>query len=248
MNKSSRTTRRSTVRKTRITRGIIKSGAKAKKSANRNVKLAQENRRLKSQVERLKIEIARCHKLEKESAVAHAEIDQRKNVGDSFTQVERRDESLINLFVTAARLHANLDRASVLTAIREILSDVIGCRAMAILEFDPARGNLSPVDCVNVETDMLANIGFGAGSIDKVAQTGESYFGEVDDQNLIACVPLRVADQITGVIAVFGLLEQKLELQAGDRELLEWLSHQAGLALYRATIQAEWRNANGVDG
>jgi hypothetical protein len=50
------------------------------------------------------------------------------------------------------------------------------------------------------------------------------------------------------VIVVFALLEQKLELRTGDRELLEWLSPQAGLALHRATIQTAWRAANGVDG
>jgi K+-sensing histidine kinase KdpD len=104
------------------------------------------------------------------------------------------------------------------------------------------------VDCVNIETDMLANIALGAGPIGKVAQTGAAYFGTADAHNPIACIPLKVTDQITGVIVVFALLEQKLELRTGDRELLEWLSLQAGLALHRATIQTAWRAANGVDG
>jgi hypothetical protein len=247
MNRSNRVTPRSTVRKTRITRAKVKVGAQVKKSVNRNPQLAQENRRLKRRIENLKKINAQHLKRAKESAVAQAARPQRDTVGDSFNQLEHRDESLINLFVAATRLHADLDHAGVLTAIREILSDVVGCRAMAILELDRARGALAPVDCVNVDTGMLANIAVGAGPIGKVAQTGAAYFGTADDHNPIACIPLKVTDQITGVIAVFGLLEQKLELRTGDRELLEWLSPQAGLALHRATIQTAWQSANGVD-
>ena len=248
MNRSNRVTPRSTVRKTRITRAKVKVGAQVKKSVNRNPQLAQENRRLKRRIESLKKINAQHLKRAKESALAQAAMRQRDTVGDSFNQLEHRDESLINLFVAATRLHADLDRAGVLTAIREILSDVVGCRAMAILELDHASGALAPVDCVNVESGRLTNLAIGAGSIGKVAQTGAAYFGMADDHNPIACIPLKVTDQITGVIAVFGLLEQKLELRIGDRELLEWLSPQAGLALHRATIQTAWRAANGVDG
>src|SRR5258706_129914 len=240
MNRSNRVTPSSTVRKTRVTRTKVKVGAQAKKSINRNLQLAQENRRLKRRIESLKKINARHLKRAKESAIAQAEMLQRDTVGDSFNQLEHRDESLINLFVAATRLHADLDRTGVLTAIREILSDVVGCRAMAILELDRASCALAPVDCVNVETGMLTNLALGAGPIGKVAQTGAAYFATADDHNPIACIPLKVTDQITGVIAVFGLLEQKLELRTGDRELLEWLSPQAGLALHRATIQTAW--------
>ncbi|HWH76473.1 MAG TPA: GAF domain-containing protein, partial [Candidatus Binatus sp.] len=136
----------------------------------------------------------------------------------------------------------------VLTAIREILSDIVGCRALAIFEIDPARGVLSPVDCVNVQPDELSNICVGLGPIGKVAETGDFYLGGIADQNLLACIPLRITDRIVGAIAIFRLLEQKLELETGDHELLEWLSTQAGLALHRATLQAEWNAAIGVDG
>lgn len=248
MNRSSRATPRSTVRKTRMSRTKVKRRAQEKKNLDQKQNLAQENRRLKRQVNSLQKEISRYLKIAKDSAAAQAAMAQRHEVGHPFTQLEHRDESLINLLVAATRLHADLDRSGVLTAIREILSDVVGCRAMAILELDHARGALSPADCVNVETEMLANIAVGAGPIGTVAQTGAAYFGTVDDHNPIACIPLKVADRITGVIAVFALLDQKLELRANDRELLEWLSPQAGLALHRATIQPGWHAANGVDG
>jgi hypothetical protein len=248
MNRSSRITPRSTVRKTRSIPRKVKGRPLVKTSLNQNQHLAQENRRLKRQVKSLQKEVSRHLKIAKDSAVAQAAMAQRHGVGDSFTQLEHRDESLINLLVAATRLHADLDRSGVLTAIREILSDVVGCRAMAILELDHARGALSPMDCVNVKIEVIANITIGAGPIGTVALTGAAFFSTVDDHNPIACIPLKVADRITGVIAVFSLLDQKLELRASDRELLEWLSPQAGLALHRATIQSGWRTANGVAG
>jgi len=248
MTRSRRVTPRLSVRKIRMTQTKVKGRSQSKKSVDQNQNLTQEIRRLKRQVKRLQKEISRHLKIAKESAATQAAMAQRHGVGDPFTQLEYRDESLINLLVAATRLHANLDRSGVLTAIREILSDVVGCRAMAILELDDARDALSPVACVNVESEMLANIAVGTGPIGTVAQTGKAWFSTVDDHNPIACIPLRAADRITGVIAVFALLEQKLELRASDRELLEWLSPQAGLALHRATIHWGSRTADRVDG
>jgi GAF domain-containing protein len=52
-------------------------------------------------------------------------------------------------------------------------------------------------------------------------------------EGLTACVPLMLGNQAVGAVAVFGLLPQKQGgLQPLDRDLLELLRAQAGLALY----------------
>ena len=48
----------------------------------------------------------------------------------------------------------------------------------------------------------------------------------------ITTSPLMLGNQAVGAVAVFGLLPQKQGLQPLDRDLLELLRAQAGLALY----------------
>jgi hypothetical protein len=82
----------------------------------------------------------------------------------------------------------------------------------------------------------MREVGFGDGIIGTVAATGASHISS-DERSRVsgmtACIPLKVGDEVTGVIAVFRLLPQKANaLDSLDHELLDLLATQAGVALH----------------
>ena len=54
-----------------------------------------------------------------------------------------------------------------------------------------------------------------------------------------ACVPLKLDDKVTGVIAIFGLLPQKGGIEELDRELFDLLATQAAFARYCTGLHAK---------
>jgi GAF domain-containing protein len=94
--------------------------------------------------------------------------------------------------------------------------------------------------------DQLGNVTVGKGLIGRVAQTGEIYIaGEGSSEHalpqeagLTACVPLRLEDRVTGVIALFRLLPQKSGIADLDRELFDMLAVHAAVALYCTGLHA----------
>ena len=144
-----------------------------------------------------------------------------------------RDEldRLTNLYVATSRLHESLDRGEVLRAIQEIIINLLGSEELAVFELSEDGSALELVDSFGVEEKKFKRISMTGSQIGKVAQSGQSVEGK---EGLTACVPLMLGDHAVGAVAVFSLLPQKKAdgLQQTDRELLELLRAQAGLALY----------------
>ena len=208
--------------------------------------MAQELRQLQAQVANLTEDLEAC-RAELTAAGLAASVSRHNGALDRrFTSVEPQNDSLMNLFVAAARLHANLDRPGVLATIREILSDLIGSQAMALFELDAAGNTLLLVESIGVDASSMRRVPLGTGLIGAVAQTGVAYFSDDGESRVIACVPLKIGASVIGAIAVFRLLEQKQQLETSDRELLDFMSTHAALALYRTAPPAQGRQAGGA--
>lgn len=145
-------------------------------------------------------------------------------------EVEQQNSDLTHLWVASNRLHESLDRQQVLGAIQEIIINLLGSEELAVFELSADGESLELVDSFGVEPNKFARIPLGLGSIGKVAKNGQPVEGA---EGLTACVPLMLGKQAVGAVAVFGLLPQKLgNLKPLDRDLLDLLRAQAGLALY----------------
>ena len=228
------------------TRRTIDASPGEKNRPQRSAQLAPENRQLRAQVRSLTQELDRC-RAELTATEFSAVMAHGQGASDElFTVVEAQNQSLMNLFVAATRLHSNTERAGVLAAIREILSDLIGSRALAVFEIDASGNTLSLVESIGIDPAPFARIPIGSGVIGKVAGTGEAYFGDGGDSQFIACIPLKIGPRVTGAIVVFRLLEQKLELQSSDHELLDFMSAHAALALHRTAAEAQWNAFHGA--
>lgn len=146
------------------------------------------------------------------------------------TSLREELDRLTNLYVASSRLHESLDRGEVLRAIQEILINLLGSEELAVFELSEDRSALELVDSFGVEREKFARIPLGSGSIGKVAEAGQAVEGT---EGLIACVPLMLGERAVGAVALFSLLPQKTGgLQQVDRELLDLLRAQAGVALY----------------
>ena len=158
---------------------------------------------------------------------------------------EAQVANLASLYVAVTSVHGALDRPSVLSSVQEIVTNLIGSEEMAIFETDSARGRLTLLASIGIEPGPYQEIGLGEGAIGRAAATGERVIRneggsltEDGDAALTACIPLKVAGRIVGVLAVFRLLPHKGALDAIDIDLFDVLAAHAASALLFTRLYA----------
>ena len=158
---------------------------------------------------------------------------------------EAQVANLASLYVAVTSMHGALDRPSVLSSVQEIVTNLIGSEEMAIFETDPARGRLTLLASIGIEPGPYQEISVGDGAIGRAAATGERLIRdeggsltEDGDAALTACIPLKVAGRIVGVLAVFRLLPHKGSLDAIDTDLFDVLAAHAASALLFTRLYA----------
>jgi GAF domain-containing protein len=158
---------------------------------------------------------------------------------------EAQVANLASLYVAVTSVHGALDRPSVLSSVQEIVTNLIGSEELAIFEADPTHGRLTLLASVGIEPGPYQAINFGAGAIGRAAATGERLIRqeggsltEDGDAALTACIPLKVAGRVVGVLAVFRLLPHKGSLDAIDIDLFDVLAAHAASALLFTRLYA----------
>jgi GAF domain-containing protein len=162
---------------------------------------------------------------------------------DSLTQARQRYSDTASLYVATHRLHATLDRTQVLQALDEIVGSLLGCEQMAVFELVGTPSVLMPVSVVGIQPGTLPTVRLGEGMIGQVARWGEPFIagehGPFDEGGhpLSACIPLKVDGAVTGVLALYRLLDHRGPFDAADRELLQLLGTHAGTALFATRLR-----------
>jgi hypothetical protein len=139
---------------------------------------------------------------------------------------------LVRLAVATRRLYETLTRDDVLSAIEEIVTNIIGSEQLAI--FEVVATELRVARACGVDALMLDDIPHGANAVTRAVETGMTALcldERKEASTPLAVVPLKLDRNVIAVIAIFGLLRQKAELQPFDHEILELLSRQGALAL-----------------
>ncbi len=219
-----------------------------------SLQLLAENERLRARLAASETEaqLAREQNLALQEEVrrqehARAELQQRlaaaedesRRFAQEYMEVEQQSSNLANLYVASYQLHGTLDREDALRTIQEIVANLVGSEEMALFEIGQ-DGDLALVASNGIDPLPLENVAVGDGIIGRVARDGRTHLTERDglvgarreEQQLTACVPLRLAGRPTGVLAIFRLLPQKAALGPLDRELFDLLADQAAVALY----------------
>jgi hypothetical protein len=195
-------------------------------------------------VERLSAELALAHEAlalsnaERERLRAQlAEIAaENRRICDDYVAVQEHGTELAGLFVMLERLHGGVSRAELLTALQEIVINVVGSEELAV--FERRRDRLHLVHSFGVEAEPLGEIPLGQGAIGRAAAEGRLYVAnragapQPGDERVTAVIPLRLGDEIGGAIAIFRLLGHKPGLDERDEALFGLLSTHVGVALH----------------
>jgi hypothetical protein len=149
--------------------------------------------------------------------------------------------------VMLQRLHSTVQHREVLAAFQEIVINLVGCDEFALFTFSEDGRALRPILSVNVDAARLGTVEPGSGPIGRAGAEGRGWTAGdgprlPDCDGLVASVPLRAADSVVGVLAIWRLLEHKAALLASDRRLLALLSTHAGVALELTRVASQVRN------
>jgi regulator of replication initiation timing len=193
--------------------------------------------------------------------ISHEQSDLRRQLAEveaanqkyshQYFEVEQQNNNLANLYVASYQLHSTLDRGEVLSAIQEIVINLIGSEELAIYEMSDDGATLRLVGSFGIDPLAYATVPLGSGIIGRTAMSGEMYLpgkgpGKGIDlarapreSHLTACVPLKLGDRVSGALVLFRLLPQKNGIEAIDCELFNLLATHAATALYLSRLHGE---------
>ncbi len=169
---------------------------------------------------------------------------ENKDFADRYVEVEAENNNLANLYVASYQLHSTLDYNEAVSIILEIVMNLIGAEEFSIMMLDEKERELSIVAGSGLDEGKRPGIKLGEGVVGKAAQSGEAFYREgdpadtsgVDYTHPLICVPLKIREQVIGVIAVYKLLQHKQALNSMDFELFSMLAGHAATALYSSSL------------
>ncbi len=168
-----------------------------------------------------------------------------KDYATRYTEIEEQNNNLASLYVASYQLHSTLDFREVIHIVQEILLNLVGAKSFAILLLDENTNELRSVACDGEDlVPGIENISthLGEGILGDVARSGESFYlhdGKPSLDKPLAAVPLKIKDQVIGVIAIYKLLVQKHAFTAVDYELFALLAAHAATAIFSAKLFAQ---------
>jgi hypothetical protein len=170
-----------------------------------------------------------------------AEIEaENQRMCDEYVAVQEKSTDLAQLYVALERIHGGLSRADTLSALQEIVINVVGSEELAIFE---RRGDrLVLVQSFGIDPQPWRELRMNGGAVSRAAEgtlyvAGRGGKPAAGDEDLTACIPLRVGERVAGVIAIFRLLGHKPNLAETDEAVFELLSVHAGLALHLREVR-----------
>ena len=204
---------------------------------------ADELKRLKDQVNKLAEENRQIQQRYQEVE------EENKDFAHRYLEIEEQNNNLANLYVASYQLHSTLDFREVIQIVQEIVINLVGAEAFAILLLDEKTNELRTIasegEDVMPHLDTIS-IRLGDGILGEVAKSGESYYvnhdvhtGAVTLQKPLAAVPLKIKEHVIGLIVIYKLLEQKDAFTAVDYELFSLLAAHAATAIFSSKLYSQ---------
>lgn len=219
----------------------------AAEAASEVHRLGEENRALGVRLREREEELTRFREEHAQLAdQLSATTSERERFLRDFVDLEQRNNDLANLYVATYRLHGTLDEQDVLTAIAEIVINLIGCEQFGLFDLDRASRELRLIHAFGLPAHVEAKLDASQGILGRAVELGEVVVVDENvtaalahERGLTACVPLKVGSHVSGALLLFALLPQKRgRLAAIDTELLELLASQAGPAVHASRVLA----------
>jgi transcriptional regulator with GAF, ATPase, and Fis domain len=202
------------------------------------------------EVQRLRAEVQQLTDENRRIAMRFKEVEEEnKDFANRYIEIEEQNNNLANLYVASYQLHSTLDFREVIQIVQEIVINLIGAEAFAILLLDEKTNELKTIasegEDVVPGTDAIS-VRLGDGVLGNVAKTGESYYinqdiegGRVTIDKPLAAVPLKIKEHVIGLIAIYKLLQQKDSFSAVDYELFSLLAAHAATAIFSSKLYSQ---------
>lgn len=144
------------------------------------------------------------------------------------------------------RLSECKDRKDTCEALREIVSNLLGCEEMALFEWNAWLSRFSLIWCFGIEQQELRLPEMVWTSLWARVIAGEAYLpvdasggvNSSEHDGPSAIVPIRFNGNITAVLVLLRLLPQKSKLDDLDCEVLSVVSREAGRPFCAAQSQS----------
>lgn len=175
----------------------------------------------------------------------HLERTRREHEGRQ-AEIEQEVNDLANLYIASYQLHAGLSVRRVVRHLRDMCGQLVGALGFVIYLLHEDRSVAHPIAWEGVRDEDVGEIKVGEGPVGEAIVTGIAKIREAEGEALavgtqddpVAVVPLIVEGQTIGAISIVSLLAQKSRWASVDRELLQLLGSQAGVALIAANQYA----------
>jgi nitrate/nitrite-specific signal transduction histidine kinase len=158
---------------------------------------------------------------------------------------ETHNQILQSLFVTTYRLHATLDPKEFSTTLREILVNIVGAEQFGLWLVSEESGAGDPIldEALEAGADKLSPEERGLAR--SASGSGEAWYaGDAPPPEGVRAqviLPLRGDLPAKAVLVVRRFLVQKKRLNEADKQILEVIADQAGIALNAARLLAASR-------
>ncbi len=160
--------------------------------------------------------------------------EENRRLAERCCSVAQEKCDMVSLYVASRRLTEAIERPELLEAVREIVTDILGCEEMALFE-KTEQGELEMAFSAGIDPAPFRRLSSGA--IATVARTGRQLHVEDHDwtegaeERLTACIPLVARGEVIGALALFRLLGHQRGIDQLGRSVLDLLVHQVGNAL-----------------
>ena len=202
------------------------------------------------EVKRLRVQLAELMEENRRAQERYREVEEEnKDFASRYIEIEEQNNNLANLYVASYQLHSTLDFREVIQIVQEIIINLIGAEAFAILLLDEKTNELKTIAYeggdVMPGVDQISTR-LGDGVLGNVAKTGESYYvnqdiegGAITIDKPLAAVPLKIKEHVIGLIVIYRLLQQKDAFSAVDYELFSLLAAHAATAIFSSKLYSQ---------
>jgi nitrate/nitrite-specific signal transduction histidine kinase len=234
-----------------------------RKSQEFTDRLMKENERLRLRTVQMEKEILelrektqdpRVETLRQENAVLLEKVNrlekrfsemesENQDFATKYVEITQQNESLANLYVASHQLHSTLDPQEVLGIVNEILINLVGAEEFAVFLVDRTTKELTPVTGEGMQAKLASGpLEWEGDVLEQVVKSGDAFY--LDGQSLVldgplACVPLKIKQEVVGAIVIFKLLVQKEGFTPMDSEILNLLAGHAATAIVGSHLHAD---------
>ena len=160
---------------------------------------------------------------------------------------EQRLARAAQLYASVAELHKTVDTDEVVTVIKEIVANLLGCEEMGVYDVFPLGPVCTYVDGIGLDANRFGTLPpthlqvRSAIASRRVLVPADPMAEPLDGLPVSAVIPLTDNDEVCGLVILFTLLRQKPVVETSDLDLLDALAAHAGRALVHARLREQAR-------